>query len=522
MSNITKNLTQRENLQSKMKTGQQIFNYKIIGQKSSHLYGTLYKVSNKNLDNFYIASSDFRSEEFDLLFKKLTILKNCSCPNLMKLVDFSVILNSTRHNSHTTHQIFEFQEENLIDLSKNSKFTWTSYYLFKLLYDMIEVGKSLNEMGFYVGYFGISAIYFQKENFKLMPLLITELSSIESFTRFIKFNKYLVISPELRLKTHDKSQILDKDIRKSDVFALGATIIGLGLEIDLNKEIFQKDDCWSILSKYFSLFEKKFKDSRLLVSTVKTMINENKKKRPTFAVLKTSLPDFRLITNYYEQKKEVSQSMKKSEQSKLTPSFKSEESGKNQGSAKSFKPFVEKKMKDQNCFPDFNVSRISKQEDLREEDQQLINLLAKPSIVFNDSRLKLSEVNAEFSFSIKSKKDNLSSRPDVFLEGDSGREFIYTTKTRSQNSSFTKNKNFFKKVDRIFTHVGKNVSTKNEKEGKTDLEMFFTLENDENSVNSHRRTGSDVFKMNAKNDVEKLKQKTSSNFRTENRYSFKK
>ena len=70
---------------------------------------------------------------------------------------------------------------------------------------------------------------------------------------------------------------------KNDVFALGLTIMELGLLKPLNKlitidKLFDKNQ----LTSYFKQFEAEYKNNKLLISIVKSMIIVNPQERPTF------------------------------------------------------------------------------------------------------------------------------------------------------------------------------------------------------------------------------------------------
>lgn len=70
---------------------------------------------------------------------------------------------------------------------------------------------------------------------------------------------------------------------KNDVFALGATIMELGLLKPLNKLITEdKHFDTNQLTSYFKQFQNEYKSNKLLVSMVKSMINVNPIERPTF------------------------------------------------------------------------------------------------------------------------------------------------------------------------------------------------------------------------------------------------
>lgn len=92
-------------------------------------------------------------------------------------------------------------------------------------------------------------------------------------------------SPEMIdvIRNASPQRLKNVDRFKNDVFALGATIIELGLLKPLNK-IITEDKMYdpNQMKIYLSHFENEYKSNKLLVSLVKVMVKANPQERPTF------------------------------------------------------------------------------------------------------------------------------------------------------------------------------------------------------------------------------------------------
>jgi serine/threonine protein kinase len=92
-------------------------------------------------------------------------------------------------------------------------------------------------------------------------------------------------SPELIdvIRDANPRRLQSIDRFKNDVFALGATIIELGLLKPLNK-IVTEDKMYdpNQMKIYLKHFENEYSSNKLLVSLVKVMVKANPQERPTF------------------------------------------------------------------------------------------------------------------------------------------------------------------------------------------------------------------------------------------------
>ena len=468
-----------------MKSAELLSGYQIVSQSQSGIQGTLFKMANKNLDYFLMKSCDFKLEETVPLYEILNQITKKSESHLLKMVDFLVVLKSNRHNTNTLFQFFEFKQDSLDGPVCPGDHHMDQNELTKLMIQIIEAGCSLNEFGLYVGHIGRDMIYKFEESYKLFPLNLPELISVSNFVKLVKHNKESFVSFELREKINTGKEISHREIRKSDVFILGITLLEIGLGMDVRNELQKQIDPFVATRRLLDRFRLKFKDSRLLVSAVEVMLLENPKKRPEFKLLKKSMPSYRKLNEYFEH----SNSKLKSELSKRTPSFKSDESRKVKSQKQDSKTvWLRKDGKQVLGVPEMDVSHISRKEDLREEDQQVADMWTLSRRIMTESRLKYSETQGDFSFSIRSKREAVSGNSDGEAEEESGYELVVKGKTRSQNNSVIGSRAVFRKKETV-----ENKSKQNENKECSNLEMFFELETEgENKKSVHKRSSSGV------------------------------
>jgi hypothetical protein len=239
--------------------------------------------------------------------KKRMLNKN---ENLVNLLDYSVEVQSNWCSTFYLLKCFyEFVDRNLIlEILDRKKLTGDKNHfrmeeLTHLMYQQVYANAFLQERSIHHGDISPSTIFITPSSeFKLAFRANDTMTSDRiQVDKAIK-NEPLYLSPLFYEAVKQRS--LDKlkhNQYKSDMFALGLSILQAGLMRPIQDIYSGSKFDYGRLEKHLIEFENTYDDNPLLFTSVRKMCDVNEEERPDFISLKSALPEYSVIKDYFEK-----------------------------------------------------------------------------------------------------------------------------------------------------------------------------------------------------------------------------
>ena len=189
----------------------------------------------------------------------------------------------------------------------------SSVFLTQLLYQIVDAGAALQDVGLAHGNISGSFIAFREpSNFKLIDNF-RSLGSLQQASEEILNKTFVYTSPELFQKVMSKERIDRLNVGKHDVFCFGLLLLHLATGCKAS-DIFNSDGTINISNFYQSigLFERTYRDmdNRLLAYTVtEKMLQFDTSSRSDFKSIKKSLPPLAEVNRFLQNEYHLSQDM---------------------------------------------------------------------------------------------------------------------------------------------------------------------------------------------------------------------
>jgi hypothetical protein len=214
-----------------------------------------------------------------------------------------------------------------------------------LVYNLVQCCAEMQEHKMFAGYINPDAIFVKLKGkdrftFSLFVLDPKVIFSKKMYLEILRNKRGLYWPPEMLTKMFsDSDRVSSQDIVKGEVFNLGLTILEAGLGFYVRSPSLIHTESHMIINSFLSTFKLLFKDNLLLTSTLEAMLNFDVHQRPDFIKIRKNLPDYNKICAYLK-KIPLSGVMESRADclSKLTPSFKSNDSNFHRSMPKSFSP----------------------------------------------------------------------------------------------------------------------------------------------------------------------------------------
>ena len=230
-------------------------------------------------------------------------------PNILNLLDYSVEVQSNWCSTFYLLKLFyEWPEKTLKQAILERKSTPGPGGFFSLkeatnlLYHIVHACSFLQEKSVYHGDISPLTIFLtDKGEFKLAFRVNEQISSERvQIDKSIK-NEPLYLSPTIF--TAVKNRTLERSRHnpyKSDIFALGLSILEAGVLRSI-QGIYGLNDNFdeNAFEELLGEFEMKYEDNPLLYTSVRKMLEINEDERPDFIGLKSALPEYEVVKDYF-------------------------------------------------------------------------------------------------------------------------------------------------------------------------------------------------------------------------------
>ena len=230
-------------------------------------------------------------------------------PNVLNLLDYSVEVQSNWCSTFYLLKLFyEWPEKTLKQaiLERKSAAGAAGSFSMKeatnLLYNVIYACAFLQEKSVYHGDISPLTIFLtEKGEFKLAFRVNEQVTPQRAQIEKSIKNEPLYLSPTVFMavknRTFERSQY---NTFKSDIFSLGLSILEMGL-LKSVQTIYGLNDNFDdrALEELLGEFEVKYEDNPLLFTSVQKMLEINEEERPDFIGLKSALPEYEVILDYF-------------------------------------------------------------------------------------------------------------------------------------------------------------------------------------------------------------------------------
>jgi hypothetical protein len=181
----------------------------------------------------------------------------------------------------------------------------TSIFMTELLYQMIDAGAALQDVGLAHGNISADYISFKEPcNFKLVDNF-TSLGSLEDIRQRIVSKTHRYVSPEVFQKVMSNESLERINIIKHDVFCLGLLLLQMGTGCSI-KDVYNFDGTFN--RSKFKVLQDDFvnhyrsQENRLLAYTViENMLDIDHNSRLDFKGLKKKLPPLKDVARYFQE-----------------------------------------------------------------------------------------------------------------------------------------------------------------------------------------------------------------------------
>lgn len=290
-------------------------------EEVQHLYGCVMVVENKNKELFLSVSSKMSDSQASDFEEVLRVLRENPSPSILSLVDYSLTIRSSRQGFHVVSQYFELPPDVIRNTLVLDSLKVTPLMLSRLLHSLVETGSYLHKNGMYIGCLVREVVHSFGDHFKLFPLPLPYLLSVEKFIKFARFEKRLLLSPELNRMIVSKATASVEVIQRSDVYALAVLLMQVTLKEELRSVPGSSEGFQQVVTDMFNKFKERVKRNRMFVSVVEAMLCSDPLKRPGFDRIKSRLPSLQVIEEYYQGKHLKSSTESRADLNKMTACF---------------------------------------------------------------------------------------------------------------------------------------------------------------------------------------------------------